>query len=72
MVVNNLKLKRYLGDGVYAGYDGYQVWIWADRDGQRHAIALEPKTQVDLNRYFQDLVRNLGIDGAKALEREQL
>jgi GT2 family glycosyltransferase len=33
---------KYIGDGVYAGYDGYQVWIYTDRDDGRSYIALEP------------------------------
>jgi hypothetical protein len=33
---------RYLGDGVYASHDGYQVWLTTGVDGQRHSIALEP------------------------------
>jgi hypothetical protein len=33
---------RYLGDGVYASHDGYQVWLTTRVDGQQHTIALEP------------------------------
>lgn len=32
--------KTYLGDGVYASFDGYQVWIWTSNG----RIALEPET----------------------------
>ena len=35
---------RYIGDGVYARFDGYQIWLDADRDGMRHSIAVEPYT----------------------------
>ncbi len=31
----------YLGDGLYAAFDGYQFWLWADRGGRRHSVALE-------------------------------
>ena len=33
---------RYLGDGVYASHDGYQVWLTTRVGGQQHTIALEP------------------------------
>lgn len=46
---------RYLGDGVYAGFDGYQVWLWADRDGRRHEVALEGETIAQLVKYVADL-----------------
>lgn len=32
----------YLGDGLYASFDGYQIWLFADRYGQKHEVALEP------------------------------
>ena len=34
--------EAYLGDGVYASFDGYQIWLRTDRDEGRHVIALEP------------------------------
>ena len=43
----------YLGDGIYATFDGYQIWLRVDRepptkfnkDGSlSHEIALEPRT----------------------------
>ena len=30
---------RYLGDGVTAWHDGYQVWVRAERDGRIHEVA---------------------------------
>ena len=47
----NLKLKRYLGDGVYAGFDGYQIWVWAERDGREHAVAFEAATLASLAKF---------------------
>lgn len=32
----------YLGDGVYAAHDGYQIWLGTERDGRWETIALEP------------------------------
>lgn len=34
--------ETYLGDGVYARFDGYQIWIRTPREGGDHEIALEP------------------------------
>ena len=34
--------KRYLGDGVYAWSDGFQVWLETQCVEGRHLIALEP------------------------------
>lgn len=34
--------KRYLGDGVYAGFDGYHIWIWtSDGITESKKIAIE-------------------------------
>jgi len=46
------KEPTYLGDGVYATFDGYQVWVWTSngiRESER--IALEPEVLDALNRY---------------------
>lgn len=35
--------ETYLGDGLYASYDGYQLWLRAPRGcGEDHRVALEP------------------------------
>jgi hypothetical protein len=34
--------EQYLGDGVYASFDGYQIWLRAPREEGDHRIALEP------------------------------
>lgn len=46
---------RYLGDGVYARFDGYQIRLRADRDGRSHEIALNGETFNALIRYQRDL-----------------
>lgn len=44
--------KTYLGDGVYADHDGYQVWIWIeDYDSVNERIALEPRVLETLFGY---------------------
>lgn len=43
---------RYLGDGVYASYDGYQIWLAAN-DPYNKVIALEPETYHALIKYVE-------------------
>lgn len=51
----SLKHKQYLGDAVYAGFDGYHVWIWLaeshEERSARDGIALEPSVLAALDRY---------------------
>ena len=42
--------KDYLGDGVYAEFDGYQVWL-STLEGM--SIAIEPPVLVALNNFFE-------------------
>lgn len=44
----------YLGDGVYATCDGFQVWLTTDphsASAERNAIAIEPEVARELVRY---------------------
>jgi hypothetical protein len=42
---------RYIGDGVYASFDGWYVWLHTDRENGRHTIALEPAVFDNLLRF---------------------
>jgi hypothetical protein len=42
--------ETYIGDGVYAGFDGYQVWIWT-QEGSK--IALEKDVMISLLIYAE-------------------
>lgn len=44
--------ETYLGDGVYASFDGYQIWLRVD---DRHQIALEPQVFEQLLKYKESL-----------------
>jgi len=50
--VTDLTHQTYLGDGVYAGWDGYHIVIWLEHGGSytKGGIALEPPVLEDLNR----------------------
>ena len=45
----------YLGDGLYAACDGYQIWLRAERDGMMHEIAIEGPVWTALKRYVETL-----------------
>lgn len=50
---DNLQEKTYLGDGVYAGHDGYHIVLWLEYGGSygTDAIALDPVVLAALDRY---------------------
>lgn len=53
---------RYLGDGVYAHFDGFQVWLTANHHDPREAtdkIALEAETLDAFLRYLTALKESL-------------
>ena len=43
--------KIYIGDSVYAHFDGYQFWLRAPREGGDHEVALEPPVFDELLKY---------------------
>lgn len=49
---------EYLGDGVYASFDGYQVWLRTQRGGV-HEIALEPAVFHALTDYVERLKKKM-------------
>ena len=44
---------RYLGDGIYASFDGFQIWL-AVNNHHNKVIALEPEVLKALNNYYKD------------------
>lgn len=44
--------REYLGDAVYASFDGYHIWLKTG-DGSNQQIALEAKVYFALRRYAQ-------------------
>lgn len=45
----------YLGDGCYASFDGYSIWLRAPREGGDHLVALEPHTYGELVAFARDV-----------------
>lgn len=44
---------EYLGDGVYASFDGYHVWLRTGSHDAPGGIALEPSVFASLKRYYE-------------------
>jgi hypothetical protein len=44
--------ETYIGDGVYASFDGYQIWLRTDRGAEGdHMIALDAGVYANLLKY---------------------
>lgn len=52
-----MSMQQYLGDGVFADFDGYSIILTAE-DGQKvlHMIVLEPAVWLALQRYADRLI----------------
>ena len=58
----NDRVTDYLGDGVYAWWDGYQVWLQTGSHRPEECdnrIALDRSTFASLTRYHQHLIELL-------------
>ena len=49
--------EEYLGDGLYASFDGWQVILRTPRIGGDHFVALEPEVMIAFQRYLAALAR---------------
>ncbi len=49
---------RYLGDGVYASFDGYQVWLDLRGQDSTTRIALEPIVLAALKQFVDEINPN--------------
>jgi hypothetical protein len=47
------KNEEYLGDGLYASFDGWQVCLRAPREEGDHVVYLEPSVVHALTEYFK-------------------
>lgn len=49
---------RYLGDGVYASFDGFNIRLDLRAQDPLTKIVLEPRVFKELNRYAEDVRRH--------------
>ena len=47
--------ETHLGDGLYASFDGWTIWLRAPREGGDHIVALDTRTYAALVAYAQKL-----------------
>lgn len=57
---------RYLGDGVYASFDGYQIWLDTRAQIPVQRIALDPHVYTALLSFVEGLRQEM--DAAKPAE----
>ena len=53
--MSNEQSAHYLGDGVYASFDGYQIWLDTRAQDPVNRIALEPNVWFSLMKYVESL-----------------
>jgi hypothetical protein len=53
--------QEYLGDGVYASFDGYHIWLACNYHFQQ-VIALEPAVFARLIEYQKQLIEEIKAD----------
>lgn len=56
--------EEYLGDGLYARFDGWHIMLRAPRDDGDHWVALEPKVFHALMQWIRrhrTLARHVGV-----------
>jgi hypothetical protein len=61
------KDESYLGDGLYAEFDGWQLVLRAARQDGSHWVALEPEVYTNLIRFTEHINCKYGIEHFKAL-----
>jgi hypothetical protein len=55
--------KMYLGDGVYADFDGFGITLHTERDGGTHWIYFEPEVLAALFAYVERLKSRRAPEG---------
>jgi hypothetical protein len=46
---------NYLGDGLYASFDGYQIRLYTERGDGTHEVFLDDRTLAQFERFVADL-----------------
>jgi hypothetical protein len=56
---DDLRKETYLGDGLYASFDGWHIVLRAPRQEGDHIVALEPEVFASLVTYQRALIERL-------------
>jgi len=70
------KIEIYLGDGLYASYDGFALWLRAPRERDDHVVALEPDVLLRFIEFALSIDRHgkiirRAVNDIRAREAEQ-
>jgi len=60
-----LEKMEYLGDGVYCGHDGYQVWLTTGSHENEPLVALEPSVMKKLVSYAVSVFGDSVVKGVQ-------
>ena len=64
-----MNMREYLGDGVYASFDGYHIWL-AVNDHMNVVVALEPSVFAALVQYKDQVVEYMKKQAETAGEEQ--
>lgn len=59
--------ESYLGDGLYATFDGWQIVLRAPREDGDHTVALEPEVFTALMRFAERINGKYNVEHFKTL-----
>ena len=66
-----MEYREYLGDGVYAGWDGYHLWLTTENGiTVTNRIALEPTVLATLDLYRRRLGQQLEMESITPIESD--
>lgn len=58
--MNDYMQPVYLGDGLYARFDGWQIWLEAsDGENVLQRVALDPGVQLAFRNYHEELSKHI-------------
>jgi hypothetical protein len=63
------KTETYIGDGLYASYDGFALWLRAPREHGDHEVALEPDVLHNFLNFAFTIERTANIIRKSVAER---
>lgn len=69
MTINLERFNRYIGDGVYASFDGYQIWL-AVNHHENKVVALDPHVAAAFFEYTGWLHDELVALNSKEVEND--
>lgn len=58
-----MSTETYLGDGLYASFDGSVLWLRVPRENGDHLVALEPEVWLELVKFVEALPTKKAQEG---------